>query len=276
MWQRTRRSLSRISPKTRLAALTLLAAVVVGVGVAWTIANTTGRATSDPGSPVARFEPPDTSPLPEALATLAARTPIPYPPPPSEGCEDATRTESPGPGLPLLPKHNCIQEPKPGTIASPLTGERVDPKDVPEGWRVINNEMFRFTLAVPPDWYVNMLPDGGAFEIISPTALALLAKPDRGEAERAGVEIAFIAYKYRPGGQDPTSKGLANPNASFNGTPGAIWEESPTGDPTVLRMIRAAFVRYDYVFSGNAWFGQGYTDSDADTTQKIFASITPY
>jgi len=269
-----KRFLSRISPKTRVTVITLLAAIAVGIGIAWVVANATGSATSEGGSPVAHFEPD----LTRSPTIPAERTPIPYPPPPLEGCEDATRTESPGPGLPLLPKHNCIQEPRQGVVPSALAGERVDPdpKSVPEGWRVINNEMFRFTLAVPPEWYVNMLPDGGAFEIISPTALALLGKEERSEAERAGVEIVFIAYEYQPGGQDPTSKALASPNTSFNGIPGAIWEESPTGEPAVLRMIRAAFVRYGYIFSGNAWFGEGYTESDVDTTQKIFASITPY
>jgi hypothetical protein len=270
-----KRIFSRISPKTRLAALTLLAAMAVGIAIAWVVANTTGRASSEQPNPhVADFS---QSPLtPPFGGTPFALTPALYPPPPSEGCEDATRTESPGPGLPLLPKHNCIQEPKQGVIPSALATERVDPKGVPEGWRVVDNQMFRFTLAVPPDWYVNMLPDGGAFEIINPAALTLLARPDRGEAERAGVEIAFIAYKYRPGGQDPTSKALANPNATFNGIPGAIWDELPVSEPTILRMIRAAFVRYDYVFSGNALFGEGYSESDVAAVQKIFASITPY
>jgi hypothetical protein len=270
-----KRFLSRISPKARLTLLTLLAAIAVGVGVAWVVANTTERATSEEPNPhVADFS---QSPLtPPFGGTPFALTPAPYPPPPSEGSADTTRTERPGPGLPLLPKHDPDLEPKPGVIPSALATERVDPKGVPEGWRAVDNQMFRFTLAAPPDWYVNMLPEGGAFEIISPAALALLATPDRGEAERAGVEIVFITYEYHSGGQDPTSKALGNPNVSFNGTTGAIWEESPTGDPTVLRMIRAAFMRYGYIFSGRAWFGQGYTDSDVDTVQKIFASITPY
>jgi len=268
-----KRFLSRISPKARLAAITVVAAIAVGVGVAWVVANATGRATSEGGSPVAHFE----GPYPTLPPTIqAGLTPAPYPPPPRGSPVDTTRTERPGPGLPLLPKHDPDLEPEQGVIPSALPQERVDPKDVPEGWQLIDNQMFRFTLAVPPDWYVNMLPEGGVFEIYSPTALALEGKADRGENERAGVILTFFGREYQPGSQAPDVKALANPNASFNGTPGAIWEESPTGDPTVLRKIRAAFVRYGSIFSGTAWFGEGYTDSDVDTTQKIFASITPY
>jgi hypothetical protein len=268
-----KRTLSRISPKARVAALTLLAAVVVGVGVAWVVANATQPATSEEPNPVPDFS---QRPLTPPPMTVVVATRIPESETGCAGPED----EVPGPGLPPLPCHVKSKEPPPGTIPTASPEERpaalAGTQNVPKGWQVYDNPMLRYTFALPPGWYANMRPEGGAFEVYSPTALALEGKATLGEGERAGVILTFLAREYQPESQAPDVKAVANPNASFNGIPGAIWDQLPPSEPTVLRMIHFAFVKDGVIFYGDAWFGQGYTDSDVDTTQKIFASITPY
>ena len=125
-------------PKPVCVALTVMAAIVVGVGIAWVVATTAGKAGSEQPNPNV----PDFSQRP--LTPFAVPTgPVPTP------LTDAQRS----------------LEPPPGDLPTPSTRARnaatAGTANVPEGWRVYDNPKFQYTFALPPDWQTDMPPDGG-------------------------------------------------------------------------------------------------------------------
>ncbi len=270
MWQRTRRSLSHISPKTRLAAFILLAAVSVGAGAAWAIARSPGSATSQGRDPNAA----DFSQRP--LTPLAVPSALPTPIPESErGCRGPA-DEVPGPGLPPLPCHTKGNEPPPGAIPPAGAEERSDAlantQKVPEGWQIYDNPMFRYTFAVPPDWYVNMRPEGGEFAVFDPNEMAWFAG-DKGVP--AGVVMALVAETYDSAKSDDYVAHAATPNASFGEYRGTIWEQD-LHEEGVAKVMFFAFRRDAVLFRGRIHFGEGYQDSQVTTVRQILSTITPY
>jgi hypothetical protein len=261
-----KRFLSRISPKTRVAALTLLAAVVVGVGVAWIVARATQPATSQETGPAAIIPtgPPLTPPFvkPSVLPTM-----------------------KPGAVAPgALTEEERSLEPPPGALPTPSTAVRnaatSATRNVPEGWTVYDNPKFQYTFALPPDWVADMRPEGGQFGAFDPTALAngrALANDTTDELQPGGVGMVFVGRVGR--GIDKSSLvHTAEPNTSFGDYPGAIWEDLRDADKEygIAKMILFAFRRGDIMFEGDAKLREGYSESDVTTVYQIFNTITPY
>ena len=262
-----KRTLTRISPKARLAALTLLAAIAVGVGVAWIVANATQPATSEEPNPVPDFSQRPLTPPPMTVV-LATRIP-------------ESETGCAGPGLPPLPCHMKSNEPPPGTIPTASPEERpaalAGTQNVPKGWEVYDNPLFRYTFALPPGWYANMRPEGGEFDVFDSIGMEQFAT---GESKPGGLVMFFAAWLYEPGKPslftDTDAKRLDTPNAKFGDYDGAIWEDPDATGLGVVRVIRFAFLRDDIAFTGKIHFGEGYTEDDIATVREILATITPY
>jgi hypothetical protein len=269
-----KRALSRISPKTRVVALTLLAAVAVGIGVAWVVANATQSATSQEaghaaiiptGPPLTPYVKPPPGPLPTEI--------------PLEEWPDcrAPRDEVPGPGLPPLPCHHEALEPPPGTIPTPNSEEQAvaltSTQDVPKGWVVYDNPMFRYTFALPADWYANMRPEGGEFAVFDANEMAFF---ENGEDREGGVVVSLSAGLPSVRLSEADAERLETPNAEFGGYEGAIWEDADSVGLGVARVMVFAFLKDDVVFRGRINFGEGYTEDDVATVRQILGTITPY
>jgi len=266
-----KRFLSRISPKARLAALTVLAAVVVGVGVAWVVANATQPATSEEPDPVPDFSQQPLTPL-GVPTLLPTRIPLEDWP----ECR-APRDEVPGPGLPPLPCHYEGSEPPPGTIptASPEEGPAAvaSTQNVPKGWEVYDNPMFRYTFALPPGWYANMRPEGGEFSVFNDVAMEWFAA---GEEKPGGLVMFFSAGLPSVRLSEADAERLDAPNAEFGGYDGAMWEDPDSVGLGVARVMVFAFLKDEVVFRGRINFGEGYTEDDVATVRQILDTITPY
>lgn len=269
-----KRSLSRISPKARVTALTLLAAIAIGVGVAWVVARATQPATSEEPNPVADFS---QRPLTPPPMTVVVATRIPE----SEtGCA-GPENEVPGPGLPPLPCHMKSNEPPPDTIPTASPEEHpaalASTQNVPKGWQVYDNPMFRYTFALPPDWYANMRPEGGEFQVFDSVGMEQFAT---GESKPGGLVMFFAAWLYEPGEPslftDTDAKRVDTPNAKFGDYDGAIWEDPDATGLGVVRVIRFAFLRDSIAFTGKIHFGEGYTEEDVAAVCQILTTITPY
>jgi hypothetical protein len=252
MPQIIKRFLSRISPKTRVVALTLLAAIAVGVGVAWVVARATQPATSQETGPAAiiPLTPPLTPPFvkPSALAT------------------------------PLTEEQRSL-EPPPGALPTPSAalrnGATANTRNVPEGWVVYDNPKFQYTFALPPDWQTDMKPEGGYFQVSNP---ADLASNTAGTIVPGGVAGHFVGMLRIAIGTSVTDH-LAQPNAFFGDYPGAIWEGLKNGEKGygIANIVRFAFARGDLVFYGAINLGEeGYSDSNVKIIYQIFNTITPY
>jgi len=266
-----KRALSRISPKTRVTALTLLAAVAVGVGVAWVVANATQPATSEEPDPVPDFSQRPLTPL-GVPTLLPTRIPLEEWP----DCR-APRDEVPGPGLPPLPCHYEGSEPPPGTIPTASAEERpaaiASTQNVPKGWEVYDNPMFRYTFALPADWYANMRPEGGEFAVFDPNEMAFF---ENGEDREGGVVMFFSAGLPSVRLSEADAERLDTPNAEFGGYDGVIWEDPDSVGLGVARVMVFAFLKDGVVFRGRINFGEGYTEADVATVRQILATITPY
>jgi len=207
-----KRTLSRISPKARVTALTLLAAIVVGVGVAWVVASATQPATSEEPNPVPDFS---QRPLTPPPMTVVVATRIPESETGCAGPED----EVPGPGLPPLPCHVKSKEPPPGTIPTASPEERpaalAGTQNVPKGWQVYDNPILRYTFALPPGWYANMRPEGGEFSVFDPNEMAFF---DTGEDRQGGLprflEGGSTSPASPPCSPTPMPRGLILPTPS--------------------------------------------------------------
>jgi hypothetical protein len=271
----------RFSPRPRFLLGTLLVAILAGVSTAAVMVILYGgEATSEEQGPVAQFPPPITPPSEPTLVHIY-RTAVPTYPPRLEDYRClAPEGERPAPDLPPLPCRPANLEPPPGALATPSPEERAaavaSTRNVPEGWEVYDNPIFRFTFALPPDWYVNMRPEGGAFWVLNPVALANNAKGE-GEPEPGGVSMTFSAKLYDPDATDRFTLRVASPNASFGDYPGVVWEDLLEADKEfgVEKSIFWAFTRHDLLFRGQVNFAEG-ADSDVAIVYQFLSTITPY
>jgi hypothetical protein len=169
------------------------------------------------------------------------------------------------------------KEPPPGAIPTPATGEFVAPSDVPDGWVVHDNAMFRYSFALPEGWYANMRSEGGEFSVFDPSEMAFF---ESGEDRPGGVAMFLAGTSYQLGKVSPFSEQdaqrLASPNAQFGTYGGVIWDDPDAAGLGVARVIRFAFVRDNLIFSGRVNFGEGYSESDLMVVRQILGTITPY
>lgn len=165
-------------------------------------------------------------------------TPIPFPGYPtgvSEGYNDpwptcqAPADEQPDPDLPPLSCRNSASEPPPGSIKTPAPAEIPDATAVaaeaPKEWTVIDNRLFRYTLAIPPGWYSNMRPEGGEFRIFDETHTKRIMSKGATPGGIAGSFSARPLARRLAGFPIDVEDHLASPNTSFGIVPGAIWDD---------------------------------------------------
>jgi hypothetical protein len=149
----------------------------------------------------------------------------------------------------------------------------------PSGWRLVHNQLFRYTLTIPEDWYSNMRPEGGEFTVFDPVA----SQERNGAMMPGGVWISFsarLALKAETGGLNlfPEER-LGSPNTNFGGLPGVIWEEGSGED--LARVIRAAFIKDGVLFEAYAGIKADYPtqssiDAAAADVTTIINSMRPY
>jgi len=257
-----------------VAALTAVASVGAVVAIMVLLSE---PAESQPGSPVAHPELATPLPFPGYPATV--HPPDTANPPRCQAPSD----ERPSPELPPFPCRYSGAEPPAGAIPTPAPGDALIPQNVPDGWQVVDNPLFRYTLAIPPDWYANMRPEGGEFYVLDPVALEEDAK---GLDVPGGVAIHFEAAAYDPVDESTVApefvpvpqRHLSNPNAQFGSYEGSVWEDAG-GEGTAL-IIRAAFVKDDVLFSIVAGLGDDSGDADVQAggaiARQVLATITPY
>jgi hypothetical protein len=257
--------------------------VVVGAAIVGIVFAARNLASSQENTGVVDF----TKVTPFVVGGLDGRTPI-YPGTPSHCL--APENEKPYEGLPPLscrdsgaePPADLVKTPSPGEVAN-ATGAVAD--DVPLDWKVINNTLFRFTIAIPPGWYSDMRSEGGAFTIYDATAAQENAEQDQGKRTElpGGLFISFSARE----ALTPDTHGLdlfpeeklKNPNADFGGTPGVIWEEP--GGENLARIINAAFVREGLLVEIYIGVQEDYPtaasiDTAAEEALAIIQTVRPY
>jgi hypothetical protein len=248
-----KRFLSRISPGTRIAALTMLAAVAIGVGVAWAVARATQPATSQEtgGAAIIPTGPPST---PYIVVPTALPTP--------------------------LTEEERSLEPPPGALPTPSTGVGdaaiSNTRNVPEGWVAYDNPKFQYTFALPPDWQTNMKPEGGFFSVSNPAAVASDAG---GTIVPGAVGGGGFSGRLRIATDGYVIEHLSSPNTSFGDYPGVIWEGATEADKEygIANTVHFAFARGDIVFHGSINLGEaGYSESNVEIVHQIFNTITPY
>lgn len=266
------------SNRTTLAAIVAAAA---GVGaLAFVAAN---MAFSDEGSGVVDF---------------AKITPLPFVGYPTEVFGDRTYAaptcqaaegEREDPSLPPLSCRNSGAEPPPGAIKT-ASAEEIPDKTalagkVPEGWTVIDNRLFRYTLAIPPGWYATMRPEGGEFSVYDEigTREATAIGKTTLESLPGGVIVSFSARNYVErtiGGIQPDSEArLKAPNLDLAGVPAAIWDEGPPEGSA--HWVRAAFRKGDVLYEISALISGDSRSTiaigaDLKVVNDIIAGISPY
>jgi hypothetical protein len=207
-----------------------------------------------------------------------------YPPRPDNQPTCQAEATKPAPDLPPDSCRYSGNEPPPGLINTPEPSQDAVAADAanqaPSGWTVINNRAFRFTLAIPPDWYSNMREEGGEFMISDPIGTQLLGT-------RANLPGGII-ISFKGGKATQADSGGANifieekletPNANFGGTPALIWEEGPLED--LVLVVRAAFIRKGVLFQAYAAIEgdislPGSADAASAQVAAILATIEPY
>lgn len=262
------------SNRTTLAAIVAAAA---GVGaLAFVAAN---MAFSDEGSGVVDF---------------AKITPLPFVGYPTEVFGDRTYAaptcqaaegEREDPSLPPLSCRNSGAEPPPGAIKT-ASAEEIPDKTalagkVPEGWTVIDNRLFRYTLAIPPGWYSTMRPEGGEFRLLDSILVGKGAV--KGESGLRGGVGGYASARQQPANPPPLLEGvsdpLTTPNTMFGTIPGSIWEDE--GGHGTAATVRATFatrgvifeVYFDVVDDGRSL---AQVAADVALTKQILGTLTPY
>lgn len=189
----------------------------------------------------------------------------------------------PDPDLPPLSCRRSNTEPPPGSIATPSPSELPDPAEVaseaPAGWTVIDNGLFRYTMAIPPGWFSNMQPEGGSFNVFNAvtTRRVVTGNHDVRGGVSGHFDARLLVDDYMPGFIPLVEEHLQNPNALFGNVPGAIWENDGEG----AEEMHAAFAVDGVVFE--IWFGVADIDrSDAEVAEdvaiakQILGTIHPY
>lgn len=271
-------SLRRFLAEWRLLAAVLL---VLLVGAATATLVSRNFASSQEGTGIVDF---------------AKLTPLPFPGYPervltqSPSFADPTcqapKGERPDPDLPELACRYSGAEPPPGAIATARPDQLPDAadlaKDVPPGWTPIDNRVFRYTLAIPPDWYSTMRPEGGEFRVLDSILVAKGAAKGLSGLQ-GGVAGQFSAYSLPaddiPGFTPLVVERLKTPNATFGDVPGAIWEDPPGENDAAI--VRAAFavqgVVYEFYFDvvddGRA---PEAVVADVAIVKEILGTVRPY
>ncbi len=241
-----------LRPKTLSIVFVVVAAIAVGVGIAWVLARPSDSATSQSRGPnVPDFSNiPLTPPfaIPTALAT------------------------------PLSPEQRSL-EPPPGDLPTPNPAARnaaiPNTRNVPEGWKVYDNPKFQYTFALPPDWQTDMKPEGGYFTVSNPAAVA----SNTGGTVVPGVVGGVFVGELRIAADASAVDHLSQPNTSFGPYPGVVWESLSEADKEYggANTVHFAFARGDLVFDGRLNFRvEGYSASSVEVAYQIFNSITPY
>ena len=218
-----------------------------------------------PGYPTTTGEPPDLNRLPTCIAP---------------------KGDQPTPGVPPLSCRPSDSEPPVGAIKTPAPDELPDPtatnQNVPKDWTVIDNRLFRFTLAVPADWYSNMRPEGGSFDVFDPIQTAFIVAKGQDDTLHGGVAGSFTARPYieddGSGFRPSVERRLESPNADFGRQAGSIWDEP--GEDTVVS-IHAAFVRdgvvYEIIFDvADRGRAPETATADVGLVRQILTTLQPY
>jgi hypothetical protein len=119
--------------------------------------------------------------------------------------------------------------------------------DLPTGWILLDNSLFRYTMGIPPTWYTDTRPEGGAFRLFDETKTNAIATGKGGHGP-GGIVGSFSAREavtdVPPEFTPVIERHLGTPNASFGAYPGAIWEEDGHGAAT----MNGAFIRDGIVY----------------------------
>jgi hypothetical protein len=257
----------------------IVGAVVLGAAGAVALALANGLGADDVAKHAVDFTKITPLPVVAPIGTPSPTLPDYSNPPKCQLPED----DRPSPDLPPLSCRNSGAEPPPGTIP---TVDPAKPQSTPtaaKGFRVIDNQVFRFTVQIPDAWYSDMRPEGGQFDVLDPRITRQQAE---GTEETGGVVIDFSATKYvppyAPGAVvSDTETKLMKPNASFGDVPGVIWEDQQGGADGLAVIIHAAFLKDGVVYEVLANVVDDGQPSDAiqadvDVIKGILATITPY
>jgi hypothetical protein len=143
---------------------------------------------------------------------------------------------------------------------------------------VIDNRLFRLSLAIPEDWYANIRPEGGEFAILDPVAAVEAAL---GFRLPGGAVLLVSSQQFTPtvGGGHPTliERQLSSPNTFVAGLPATIWEDTPPEG--LARSLRLVFERQGIVFQVRinvALGAEPAVQTKVDLALQIVATITSY
>lgn len=191
------------------------------------------------------------------------------------GCQ-FPEDERPDPTLPPLSCRDRSSEPPPGVIPSvdPTAPRAAAP--APEGWRTIDNPLFRLTVQVPESWFSNMRPEGGGFAVYDEIATSRISneeEPFGGEGP-FGLVIFFAARKYVSAKAGLAESKLEHPNTTIAGLPAVTWDE---GVGLGSQRIGFAFRNGDVLYEVGANVDAiGPSDKDISQAREIISTISLY
>ncbi len=195
----------------------------------------------------------------------------------------AKSDERPDPNLPPLSCRFSGSEPTPGMIKTPSPDELPDieelSRSIPAGWKIVDNRLFRFAIAIPGDWYSDIRPQGGAFSLMDkPFADAVVS----GERPAGGIWCSFSARGVvtRESGSLPAvEEHLQSPNTTFGSLAGVIWDEG--GGEGLAHYLHVAFTDGVVVFEADVHIlhgGRGSDEIERDLrlVYEVFQTLQPY
>ncbi len=255
-----------------MLAATVLAAVAVGLGAA---ALSSGLVGSQGGSPNPAVDFSRITPSPYYVTTPT------FPDYSNPAHCQLPDNERKRPDLPPLSCRYSSAEPTPGTIPtlSPLVTRPSIP--APSGFQIIDNQLFRFTVQAPDTWYSDMRPEGGAFHLYDPNATREAATQTR--IPGGGIAFYFGAGQYVPprvpdGFLGVVETKLLQPNTSFGGVPGVVWDEG--AGEGVAHQYTAAFLKDGIVYRVDVRVQDDRPSAamqgDIDAVNAVLSTINPY
>jgi hypothetical protein len=154
---------------------------------------------------------------------------------------------------------------------SPAPLRRPFPSSLPAAWSVHDDAGFRYTFAVPADWYVRFADSGGYANIFNPSAVRSYAGPD----QLSTIELTLQAHAADSDAAGPYRDAVAEPALTIAGGPAGVIEDRGL-DEGVVKSSEYVFEREGAVFVIEVRYGAPVRPEDQETVSLMLESITPY
>jgi hypothetical protein len=198
---------------------------------------------------------------PEQIAALEAIVdPSTIPPPPSFQC----------PGGEAMCAERAGELPE-GFWGSDVPLRHPFPADLPAGWSVRDDVGFRYTFAVPEDWYVRFAESGGYGEVFNPAAVRSYSRAD----QESTVHVTLRAYVEGSDEAGAYRDALDDASLTIAGESAGVIEDRGL-DEGVAKSSEYVFEREGALFVIEVLYGPPVRPEDVQAVQFMLETITPY